>query len=348
MRRWLPRVLPWLITLLLILFWVRNGGDLGDLGAHLQEAKWRWLAAAVLAQFGAYGAVAWLNEIILRHYQVRVPRFRQYAIQYAMSFVEAALPSLAVSGLVLRVRLLMPYGASMKVATISTLLETLLIGFSVLLPGLVVIGFEVMDGADNQLDLAALLIGVVGLALAGVLVVGLRASRSGLALWQATRRGLAHWWDGWVLAHGPDRLHAWPSRRMAMQARGVVDEMRALLSDRPFPIAAALLLRTGCEAAALLFCFYAFGIYLPLLGLFLLYTITISVNTLGAAPGGMGLAEALLATIYIQFDITPELAAAVALTYRLSGYWLPRLLGALSWLWLERQHRVDVRLPEAE
>lgn len=68
----------------------------------------------------------------------------------------------------------------------------------------------------------------------------------------------------------------------------------------------------------------------------------------GALPGGVGLAEVALATLYTQFSITPELAAAVALVYRVTGYWLPRLFGGLFWLWLERQHQLSPQAQEAE
>ncbi len=77
----------------------------------------------------------------------------------------------------------------------------------------------------------------------------------------------------------------------------------------------------------------------------LLYTLTLTINTLGAIPGGVGLAEVSLATLYTQFGVDLERAVIIALTYRLTGYWLPRGAGGLSWLWLEHVHRA-LSLPE--
>ncbi len=92
-------------------------------------------------------------------------------------------------------------------------------------------------------------------------------------------------------------------------------------------------------------CFYAFGQRLPLYTMLLLYTLTITINTLGAIPGGVGLAEVSLAALYTQFGVELERAVIIALAYRLTGYWLPRAVGGLSWLWLEHVHRTPL-VPE--
>lgn len=349
MKRLAVRSLPWLITLLLVLFWVRQGGDLREFRAVVAQADWRWLGLAVLAQAAAYGAVAWLNELILRHYRVNVPWLRQYTIQYAMSFVEAALPSLAVSGLLLRARLLKPYGASVGVATLSTLVETALISASVATPALLVALFVLWRKTDERLGLLLSLMGgaAVFFLLTG-LVVAIRRSRRWGAGWRMGSERVARWWDGWALVRWPQQLAEWPSQRIGAESHTLLSELGQLFQERPLALGSSLVLRTGCEALALLCCFFAFGLSLPLTVWLLIYTLTITVNTLGAVPGGVGLAEVLLATIYTQLEISPEMAAAVAFSYRVTGYWLPRLMGGLCWLWLERQHRLGSRIQEAD
>lgn len=128
------RLLPWLITLLLVIFLIRQGPSLSDLRRVITQAQWLWLLWAVLFQAGTYGAVAWLNELLLSQYRVQVPWLRQYVIQLVMAFIEAAVPSMAISGLVLRARLLRPYGATADVASVTTMAETVLIGASVVFP----------------------------------------------------------------------------------------------------------------------------------------------------------------------------------------------------------------------
>ena len=85
-------------------------------------------------------------------------------------------------------------------------------------------------------------------------------------------------------------------------------------------------------------CFYALGQRLPWPTMLLVYTLTIVVNSLGAIPGGIGLAEVSLAALYAQFGVPPQTAVIIALAYRLTDYWLPRLSGGLAWLWLERKY----------
>jgi len=341
------RWLPWLITLLLVIFLLRQSPSLGDLRRVITQAQWLWLLAAVLCQVSAYGAVAWLNELLLSQYRVRVPWLRQYVIQLIMAFIEAAIPSMAVSGLVLRARLLRPYGATPDVASITTIVETVLISTSVLIPALTGLGWMLLHGiGDRRVGWTVLLGGSGILGLGATLVWQWRSPR-----FQTIRRRwiqwLSSWWDQILLPRFPGRLGPWPSTRLIARVRDLMGEMAALLRTRPTPIISALCLRTVCEALSFIGCFYTFGQHLPLYTMLLLYTLTITINTLGAIPGGIGLAEASLATLYTQFDVDLERAVIIALAYRLIGYWLPRAVGGLSWLWLEHLHRTPLNAKPA-
>jgi uncharacterized protein (TIRG00374 family) len=338
MRKHLTRVLPWLITLLLVGFLIQQGGDLRDFQAVLGRAQWFWLLLAVVCQTGMYGAITWLNELLLRHYGVFVPRFRQYVIQLALAFVEAAIPSAVLSGLVLRARLLRPYGAAPDVATVTTLVETTLISTSVLVPALFVGGVAMMNSAEG-IEAAGRLLPWLLCVVCIAVVAGWQWRRGWFSRFGDRIVGwFCHTWDQWIVHRWPNRLAERPSARVLERLRYLVTELSSLLHTRPYAIGASLLARTGFEALGFMMCFYAFSQPLPLTTLLLLYTITISINTLGAIPGGVGLAEVSLATLYTQFGIETESAVAVALAYRVTGYWLPRAAGGLSWLWLEKLH----------
>ncbi len=336
---WLSgRLFPWLITLLLVLFLIRQGPSLSELRQVIAQAKWLWLLLAVAFQAGAYGAVAWLNELLLSQYRVQVPWLRQYVIQLIMAFIEAAIPSMAISGLVLRARLLKPYGATADVASVTTVVETALISTSVAFPALVGLGWMLLHGVgDRRIEWTALLGGIGLLGFGAALMWQWRSGRL-RAVWRRWGRRLGSWWDQRLLPRFPDRLGRWPSARLMARARELMAEMAVLLRTQPASIVSALCLRTACEALGFIGCFYAFGQHLPLYMLLLLYTLTITVNTLGAIPGGVGLAEVSLAALYTQFGVELERAVTIALAYRLTGYWLPRAAGGLSWLWLERLH----------
>jgi uncharacterized protein (TIRG00374 family) len=338
-KKWLIRALPWVITLLLIRFIISRGGDLNDLHAELQQARWGWLLLAILFQAGAFGAVAWLNELLLRAYGVAVPWFRQYFIQFTMAFVETVIPSAAVSGLLLRVHLLKPYGAAPDVAILTSLVETVAIAVSVAVPALLVALIVLVDG-----HVAGQLLWWLTLGLTIILSSSFITARQ----WRKGRLRLAGaWligrltiiWDEYVAARWPRQLVDWPSSRVLNRLHFLLGELMPLLRKRLHLVVSALTLRTACEAAAFIACFYTFGETLPLLTLLILYTVTITINTLGGIPGGVGLAEVSLASIYLHFGITPESAVAVALAYRVTGYWLPRAVGGLAWLWLEYLHR---------
>jgi len=340
-KKWLPRLLPWVITLLLVRFWVAEGGDWHQLRQELSGASPAMLVLAIGCQAAAFAAVTWLNQLLLRPYQIRVPWFRQYNIQFAMAFVETAIPSGAVSGLVLRARLLKPYGASADVATITTLVETLFIAVTVLAPALFVGAFLAVDrGAANLGSRYFLLF----LTLFTLLMAGIwRWRRHWLSSW---RRSAWTWaarvWDTYPVRRWPLRLADFPSERVGRRARDLVSALHQMLRQESHLVLASLLLRSFFEVLAFALCFYAFGEDLPIRTLLLLYTVTITVNTLGSLPGGVGLAEVSLAAIFSQFGLSPASALAVAFAYRLTGYWLPRACGGLSWLWLERRHRLEL------
>ncbi|MCS7222561.1 MAG: lysylphosphatidylglycerol synthase transmembrane domain-containing protein [Anaerolineae bacterium] len=336
------RLLPWLITLLLVIFLIRQGPSLSDLHRVIVQAQWFWLLLAVLFQAGAYGAITWLNELLLSQYRVLVPWLRQYLIQLIMAFIEAAIPSMAISGLVLRARLLKPYGATADVASVTTVVETVLISASVIFPAFVGLGWMLLHGiGDRRIEWTVLLWGIGFLGGGAVLIWQWRSARL-KAIQRRWVFGLGSWWDQYLLSRFPDRLGQWPSARWIARARYLMAEMTILLRTRPIAIVSALCLRTASEALGFIGCFYAFGQRLPPYTLLLLYTLTITINTLGAIPGGVGLAEVSLATLYAQFDVELERAMIIALAYRLTGYWLPRAVGGLSWLWLERLHRAPL------
>src|SRR6266542_115721 len=120
MNKYLKRIIPILITLLLVWFIVRQGIRWRDFKTVIMQARWGWLLLALIFQAGSYSAITWLNEILLRHYGAHVAWGRQFFIQLAMAFVEAVVPSAAISGVLLRARLLKPYNVSSDIAVITT------------------------------------------------------------------------------------------------------------------------------------------------------------------------------------------------------------------------------------
>ncbi|MCX6059676.1 MAG: lysylphosphatidylglycerol synthase transmembrane domain-containing protein [Chloroflexi bacterium] len=336
MNKFIKRSLPILITIALAWFVFRRGIHWGDLRSVLIQARWGWLLLALAAEAGAYGAVTWLNEILLQRYGLKVPYGKQFIVQLVMAFIEVALPSASISGLVLRARLLKPHGVSPDVATASTMAETVLITLSVLLFVLPVAAFAMLNGLAGFSGADRLLWFLAGSTLF-----------LGITMWQWKSTPLVNFrtqslhsasriWKGYFQMRWPRQLEDWPAERIIQRVRYLWVETVASLIARPHQIFLSLMARTAFEALCLMMCFLALGQKLPVANLLLLYLLTIAINTLGGIPGGVGLAEVSLSAIYTQFGVATETAVVIALAYRLTGYWFPRVIGGLAWIWLER------------
>ncbi|MDP1713151.1 MAG: lysylphosphatidylglycerol synthase transmembrane domain-containing protein [Anaerolineales bacterium] len=337
MKTYIKRSFPFFVTLLLAVLFLRRGIQWHDLQAALHQAQWGWLLLALFWQAGAYGAVAWLNELLLQRYGARVPFGKQYVIQLAMAFIEAAVPTASVSGAVLRIRLLKPHHVSADVATVTTMAEMGLISASVVLFALPVIGSVMLNGALGMGTLNRWLLILIGIAVLIIIMIKQWRARRFVQFRAQAFQAFLRFWDHQLRSRWTQQLGAWPSQRLHKRLQYLGVEFALLLHERPFAILLTLLARSGFEALGLMMCFYALGQYPPIATILLIYTFTIAINTLvGAIPGGIGLAEVSLAALYAQFGISTEMALAIALTYRLTDYWLPRLVGGIAWLWLER------------
>ena len=338
MNKYLKRILPLLITLLLAWFLLRRGIRWGDLQSVLHQAQWGWLSLALVWQVGAYGAVTWLNEILLQRYGIKVAYAKQYVVQLAMAFIEAAVPSASISGVMLRARLLKPHGVSADVATATTLAETMLIFLSVVLLALPVAGIAMLNGIQGFGRLSRGLFLMIGVAIwIGITIWQWNAPRFDQFRVKQLQAAI-HFWERNIQPRWPQYFGDWSALRVTERLRYLWSETVASLGVHPYAIFLSLLARFGFEALSLMMCFYALGQSLPVATLILLYALSIAVNTIGAVlPGGVGLAEVSLAALYAQFGIPTEAAVAIALAYRLTGYWFPRVVGGVALLWIERE-----------
>jgi uncharacterized protein (TIRG00374 family) len=335
MKKFLKRTGPFLLTLMLAGLLLRRGIQWSELQALLQKAQWGWLLLGLLWQACAYGAVTWLNELLLQRYDARVPFGKQYLIPLAMAFMEAAIPTASISGAVLRVRLLKPHKVPADVATVTTMAEMSLITISVIMLALPVAGIALWDGVLGAFGFNAWTIIPFGILTMTIATTVRWHSPRSVQIRGKLLQAVSRFWEDRVRARWPQALNHWTSQRLFERLRYLKTEFISLLHDRPLAIILSLLARSGFEALGLMMCFFAVGQFLPIQTILLIYTLTIAVNSLGAIPGGVGLVEISLTTVYAQFGISAEMALAIALAYRLTDYWLPRVFGGIAWLWLE-------------
>lgn len=333
MNRYLKRLIPIFIVFLLVLFIIRQGIQWQDFKIVVAQAGWGWLVLAIVFQVGSYSAIAWLNAILLRHYGAGISWRRQFFIQLAMAFIEAALPSAAISGVLLRARLLKPYNVSFDVAVVTTVAETSMIVVSVILMLLPIIVLSLFQNAQIPWIMTIVLI-------LSLIVIGTMKRPGNLRLSVSNFkfiRWFCRFWDRSIRARWPQKMEKWPGYRVIHQTHYFGSQFFTLLRARPYEISVSLMARAGFEVLGLMMCYYALGIKLPFSTTLWLYALTLIINTLGAIPGGIGFAEVALAALYAQFGISAVLAISVAVLYRLTGYWLPRAAGGVAWFWMEHE-----------
>lgn len=336
MNKYLKYVLPLLVTLLLGWFLLHKGIRWNELQSVLSQAKWSMLVLAFVFQMTSFSAVTYLNQILLQGYGTVVPYGKQLMVQLAMAFIESVIPSASVSGVMLRARLLKPHGVSADVAAATVVMEGTLILASVILPTAAITGYALYNNLYNYrlLSRSLILFGVM-LSITSITIshwntqffVRLRAQNL---------QKLTHFWEEHIQARWPRFFGNWSVKRIVQRIRYLWKEAGASLRNHPYAITISLVARFGFEAMCLVTCFIALGQELPAVSFLLIYALTIAINTLGALPGGIGLAEVTLSTFYTQLGISTETAVTIALTYRVVGYWLPRLIGGLAWLLTEQ------------
>lgn len=337
MYKYLKFILPLLISLLLGWFLMRQGIHWNDLLSVLRQSKWSLLLLAIIWEALSFGAVTYLNQILLRAHGATVPYGKQFVVQLAMSFVEAVVPSASISGFVLRSRLLRSHRVLPDVAAVTVITEGFLIFISILLPTILVAGITFANGAQvfNGVIPWLVFLLIVVIIISVLMWRWNTASFSSFRTRQVQRIG--DLWDRQIQPRWFKQLHTWPSHRIFQRLAQLWADTAFSVRYRPYAILLCLATRFVFEALCLMMCFHALGQSLPIITFLPVYALTITINTLGAVPGGVGLAEVSLAALYSQLGISTELAVAVALAYRITGYWFPRVVGGLAWLWMERQ-----------
>ena len=94
---------------------------------------------------------------------------------------------------------------------------------------------------------------------------------------------------------------------------------------------------TMSNVLALLLVVQAFGLEINFLTALVVFTFGIILGTATPTPGGLGGIEAGLVTGLVAYHFTGAQALAIVLAYRLITYWLPILIGAATFLFVQRR-----------
>ncbi len=330
---WLKRLIALVaFGVLIYLFWPLLG-ELRKAGPLFRQAHWGWLGMAVVIQAVSYAGLAQLNRLLLQPFDGRIGLLRMMAILPAFAFIEVAIPSAGASGVVLRVRYLGQSGYTPEASVFTLALESLYLGVIMTLASLLGVGY--LLGSQQLSQTQTLLLELFAFLLLALLV---------LAVWAGKRRERLRRF-AMASAHGWNRL-AVRMRRSLLTDDAVnqrVDSFYNGLSNYTLqPLWLALVftvIRVVLDVASLGACFIAFGYAVPLGILLTGYGLMLALSSLGALPGGLGMADLSLAVVYARLGAPGAVAVAAALAYRLIAFWLLRFIGFITWQVLEAGYK---------
>jgi hypothetical protein len=311
-----------------------QSGTLVGAGRRLGQLSPWWVLAAAGAEGVSYLMAAELQGRLLAAAGFRMSRLFLVSLSYAGSAVAALLPAggLVATGYTYR-RLARRAGGPITVWVL------------------------VASGVLSTAALAVL--GVAGAQARGGGVLGSALGRLGGALIAAAAVGvivLLAW-----TSRRPSRLERigalirqvswWGHRTLGRRGNGPVGQGIGFLSAGSDPVSMGVVGWIGVSAvglvnwladgAVLALSFVALGFGVPWRGLLLAYVVSQVAASLPVL-GCVGLVEVSLTVALVCSGVKPDSALAVALLYRLVGFWSTLPVGWLAWSWLRRRD-----LPEA-
>ena len=306
-RRVKPLTVAMFVGLLFAL-WVILGqvGSISALIDTLKTADWGWvLACAVLTQSTN---IAWASTTI-GSVEQKIPLGPAIVMQYAVSFTNMILPTGAAST-VMNIRFLQKQGVGLAVATSSGVLCGLsgtFAQFVVFVVTAIAIGqsadlSEVGGGGNDGLIL--LLVVLVAVVVGAVFVVPKLRRIVSEKVWPQLMAGMHNLWH-------------------------VISTPRQLVLVLGGCFGAQFLYSLGLGAALA-----AYGGSLPFAQLLFVTTGAGFLASIVPVPGGIGVAEASLIAGLTAFGVSPEVASAAVVTYRLFTTYLPPIPGSYATKWL--------------
>lgn len=100
---------------------------------------------------------------------------------------------------------------------------------------------------------------------------------------------------------------------------------------------AAVIIYYIANIASLYFCFLAFKLSPNVAIVTFAYLLSLIASFVTLAPAGIGTQEATMILVFLQFGISPAIAAAAVLIFRIFAFWLPIPAGLLAYLSLKKQ-----------
>jgi uncharacterized protein (TIRG00374 family) len=280
-----------------------SGLDLEAFGRDLADANWWWLLAALL--IGQLPRLA--NAVAMMGTTPQpLPFGPTAALQFATCYVNLAVPSSA-GRVAITTRFFQRFGIPPAAALSAGVIDS---GSDFVVQAVLFVLVFFISDVDLGLSLSTdqlsgvattALIVLAALIVAGIVAAAVPSLRQRVAGWLHQAR------DALQVLHDPHKL---------------------------------VLLFGGTLVSQVLFavtlgaCVRAFGLYVPLSTLILINTVVSLFAGLLPVPGGVGVSEAGLSLGLTRAGLPSETAFAIALTYRMTTFYLPPIWGLRSYRWM--------------
>jgi len=323
-----------IVLMIGIMFVLTRLAEIEDILLTLERGEWRFLGLAALVEMIWIVNIGACFRAIYRILGVREKLGRLILLATAANFINIITPSAGIGGIAVFISEARSKEYSAGRATVASTLFVLFdyIGFLFILT----LGFIVLIRRDQVTPpeiTASVIIILVAFALAAMLYLGARsADKLARILAQITK-----FINKIAKPFRPKRSGAYiPVERAHIFAHEIaegVKEMRANTRNILYPILLAI--NSKVMMILVLFCvFLSFEIPVSIGTLIAGYCVAFLFSIVSPTPSGIGIVEGLLTLALSSFYIPLGTAAVITLAYRGFTFWLPLLVGMVTFRWV--------------
>jgi len=291
-------------------------------GHALTHPRLGWFALACVAEVSSMTTFARLQRSMLRAGGIRVRISRAIAVTFAANAMSVTLPAGPVASSAYTFRRMRSWGASNSLVAFGMVASGAL--STIALAGIAVVGAALAGHKPN----AVLLILEIVAFCAGALALRRLSHRPDLLLRLGSR-----------VLHRANRLRRRDVDSGEEQLRGLLEEL-VLIHPRTVDWLRGLMfasLNWIADLVCLIAACRAVGAHGPSLGVALVaYAAGMAASSLPLLPGGLGLVDGALILALTRGGLSPGVATAGVIAYRLISFVMVAIIGWIAWLLIRR------------
>ena len=326
------------IISLTVFFVITNFTEVQSISDTIQNGDWRFLLLALIVEFLWLLNIALSYKFIFRSLGLneRIPKL--LILSSAANFINVVAPTGGIGGMAVLIDNAKQKGDSSGRTTVAGVLFVLLdyIGFLIVLTlGLIVL-FRRNNLGSAELTASAILF-IVALIMATLLVIGMNSPRTLSRIFYIATTKLN---QVFISLRRKKRVSAINSSRFAYEIANGLKEIRRkperLIIPAGLALSSKLLL-----ICILLLMFFAFDVSFSVGTIIAGFSIGYLFFVVSPTPAGLGIVEGALTLGLVSLNVPLNQAAAVTLAYRGVTFWVPLLIGVLSFRMVSGSKKID-------